>query len=411
MTNQRQWSRRRWLAAAGSTAAVGLAGCSSDDGTGGTDDDGSTPGGNSGNGDTSNPDGGTSEQSFEGPVTANGEWTHLDYDAANTRATTASGPPVAVQERWSNTLDSIASVPLVSGETVYAATEGGSCYAFDLLSGEKQWEQNLGPETIFSLATDDSRVYVGWAGGVSAITADNTVAWDKSLEEFIFDLVVTDGTVYARGQERLFARDAETGDELWTTAVPDGLSDLAVTNDSVLVKDRQQLKAYETGSGDRQWTVEHAGIQNDVGVSVADGTAYFVTDGRIEARSTADGSLSWEWTDGTMIRTVPTIADGMVYAGGRGEPGPYRIDAGNGQTLDQIDIDGYTGQPVVADGTVYFSVQPDLDADLRLYAVDADSLETRWQTIVPGYIENFPMVLEDLVVYGTESAVYVLEPA
>ncbi|AQL42170.1 hypothetical protein BV210_05345 [Halorientalis sp. IM1011] len=411
MTDRRQWSRRRWLAAAGSTAAVGLAGCSSDDGTGGTDD-GSTPGGNSGNGDTSNPDGGTSDQSFEGPVTAEGAWPVTHYDAANTRSTTASGPPVAVQERWSQEISGEwADAPLVVGESVYVATDEGRCYAHDLLSGEQRWVHDLSPETIFSLAASEERIYIGWGGGITAIKPDNTVSWDQSLGEYVLDLLVSDGTVYARGQERLFARDVETGDEVWTTTVPDGLSNLAVADGSVFMKDREQFKAYDAETGDRQWAVEHAGALGDAGVSIADGTAYFMADGNIEARSTEDGSLEWRWSDGTAEETVPTVADGVVYAQSLGQSGPYRIDAETGDNLGTIEVDGYTGHPVVASGTVYFSMFPDLDADTRLYAVDADSLDVRWQTTMTGGTGSTPIVLDDLLVYPRGAGLAVLDPA
>ncbi|WP_424019915.1 PQQ-binding-like beta-propeller repeat protein [Halorientalis pallida] len=414
MTDQRQWSRRRWLAAASSTATLALAGCSSsDDGDGtGPGDDASTPAGNDGNGDTSNSDGDTNEQSFEGPVTADGEWPVTHYDAANTRSTTASGPPVAVQERWSAEITGEwADAPLVVGESVYVATDEGSCYAHDLLSGEQRWVHDLSPETIFSLAAGEDRVYIGWGGGITAVTPDNTVTWERSLGEFVLDLLVADGTVYARGQERLFARDVETGDEVWTTTVPDGLSNLAVADGSVFMKDREQFKAYDAGTGDRQWAVEHAGALGDAGVAIADGTAYFMADGNIEARSIDDGALEWRWSDGTAEETVPAVADGVVYAQSLGKGGPYRIDGTTGDNLGTIEVDGYTGHPAVASGTVYFSMFPDLDADTRLYAVDADSLDVRWQTTMTGGTGSTPVVLEDLLLYPRGSGLAVLEPA
>jgi len=410
MADQRQWSRRQWLGAAGSTAAIALAGCSSDDGNSDTDD-GSTPAGTDGNGDTTNP-GDTNTQSFEGPVTADGEWPLQHYDAGNTRSTTASGPPVAVQERWSQEIPGeLIEMPLVVGDTVYAATMKGKCYAHDLLSGDQQWVHDLSPETIFSLAASDDRVYLGWGGGVTAVTTDNTVAWEQSLGEWVLDLLVVDGTVYITGEERLFARDAETGEGVWTTSVLDSVSTLAIADGSVFMRDSKRFKAHDLETGEQRWAVEHTGSVGGGGITVADGTAYFMADTNIEARSIDDGSLQWQWTEGSAEEGPPAVADGVVYARPHGKTGPYRIDADTGENLGAIDIDGYTGPPVVADGTVYFSMFPDIDADDRLYAVDAGSLDVNWKTEISTVARSTPTVLEDLIVYPSRTGLVVFEPA
>jgi outer membrane protein assembly factor BamB len=412
MTDQRQWSRRQWLAAAGSTAAIGLAGCSSDDGTGGTDD-GSTPAGNggNGNGDTTNSDD-TNSQSFEGPVTAEGDWMLENYRATNNRDTAAGGPPVPVQERWSQGLGEMNTSPLVVDDTVFASTADGTCYAFDLLSGEQRWQRDLGPETIYAHAADQDHLYVGQKDSLTALTHDNTVGWETTSIGFPSP-TPADDTVYVFGSDVISAREQATGDEVWSTEFEGGLSAPAITDDRIVTKDTTYFKVFDATTGDRQVRVEHAGTIASNSVTVADGTAYFSADTDIEARSIDDGSLEWRWTDGTAEETVPAVADGVVYARPNGKTGPYRIDADTGENLGAVDVDGYTGPPVVANGTVFFSMLPDLESDDRIYAVSADSLEQRWQTTVPTQtpIQSPPIVLEDLVAYGTAGTLYVLDPA
>ncbi|SEN32487.1 Outer membrane protein assembly factor BamB, contains PQQ-like beta-propeller repeat [Halorientalis persicus] len=409
MTDQRQWSRRQWLATAGSTAAVGLAGCSSDDGsTDGTDDDGSTPGGNRGNGDTSNP-GETNTQSFEGPVTADGEWPMRYLDAGNTRATEAvSGPPVPVQERWSKDVGDTVARPAVSGKTVYIATKENSCYAFDLLSGDQRWERSMGNGRVYDIAAIGDRIYVAQQGSVTALTKDNSVEWTFEDITSPADVLVSDGTVYTRSGKTLYARDAASGDELWTTTVDTGQSRPAVAGGSVLTKDQQYLRAFDAETGDQRYQVEHGGSIALNSVSVADGTAYFMADTNIEARSIEDGSLEWRWTDGAAEETPPTVADGVVYANPHGRTGPYRIDAETGENLGAIDIDGYTMPPVVADGTVFVSRPWTRETNARLYAIDAETNAVKWEMQPPDKLGQTPIVLEDLLVYGVPS---VFEPA
>jgi outer membrane protein assembly factor BamB len=408
MTDQRQWSRRQWLAAAGSTAAVGLAGCSSDDGTGGTDDS-STPAGNDGNGDTSNSEGDTNTQSFEGPVTADGEWPMRYLDAGNTRATEAvSGPPVPVQERWSKDVGDTVARPAVGGQTVYVATKESTCYAFDLLSGEQRWERSMGYGRVYDIAATGGRIYVAQQGSVTALRSDNSVAWTFEDITSPTDVLVANGTVYTRSGKTLYARDSASGDEVWTTTVDIAQSRPAIADGTVLTKDEQYFRAFDAETGDQRFQVEHAGTIYGTGVAVADGTAYFMADTNIEARSVDDGTLQWKWSEGAAEETPPTVAGGVVYAHPHGKTGPYRIDAETGENLGAIDIDGYTMSPVVADGTVFVAQPQTRKASARLYAVDAETNSVQWEMEPPHQLSQTPIVLEDLLVYNGP---YVLEPA
>jgi len=418
MTDQRQWSRRRWLAAAGSTAAVGLAGCSSDDGTGGTEDDGSTPGGNSGNGDTSNPDGGTSEQSFEGPVTANGTCPQPWVDAGNTGVVDGySGPPVPVKERWSETIqtdtDDEGTLPAVSEGTVYFGTADRVYYAYDLLSGEKQWEYEHGPQlTGLGVTLDQDGVYVA-GGGLAALDPESgDVQWEAEKPGEPRYLRVEDGRLYAfpMVENTMYAYDTQSGDQVLEQSLDFAPSQPAVDGGTVYLKGANEtIQALDGETGDVLWQESHGEALNNNGPTVSDGRVYYVVDGQLEARSADDGELLWTWNEETVARQPPTVA-GDVVVPKLFNGAPIRIDAGSGETIGDFEDGGIARRPRVADGTVYFASIEDLDAPQRLYAADIDDGSTKWSTELPGGADHTPVVLEDLLVHVTGNSPYVLEP-
>ena len=172
--------------------------------------------------------------------------------------------------RWTyRTGDTVATAPVFSAGSVYAATENGRVHAIDASSGDQRWVGRAGDEPLSAPVVAGGLVHVGSAGkrlyaldvgngrerwsypttaGVAAaplVTADTVYfgasdgvvcalfAEDRSVRwRFTVDggrpvPVFADGVLYVTSQaNRIHSLDATTGDERWVSAL-DGLDGAA----------------------------------------------------------------------------------------------------------------------------------------------------------------------------------------
>lgn len=106
------------------------------------------------------------------------------------------------------------------------------------------------------------------------------------------------------------------------------------------------------------------------------------------------------WKFRTDTNSCPTVADGVVYAGGT--DGFYAIDAQSGEQKWKSD----TGQvvdssPAVAEGLVYVGGQ-----DGSLHALDVTTGHERWKFQTAAYLYCSPVVANGVVYFGTTSDGY-----
>lgn len=158
--------------------------------------------------------------------------------------------------------------------------------------------------------------------------------------------VVSGGRVFVGGLDRFVALDAATGREDWRVSIPRAQrfndSAAAVGDGSVVAGFGHVLRAHDAATGEQAWT-ERPGD----GISaptLRNGTLYVAVGGtgRVEARSLADGSLSWSAPVGEWIPGPPALAgDTLLAAGARREdPGVIRgLATADGAERWTLDID------------------------------------------------------------------------
>ena len=151
--------------------------------------------------------------------------------------------------------------------------------------------------------------------------------------------------------------------------------------------------------------------------AISDGVLYFGSrDGHLYAVDAQSGQERWKFQAGSLILSRPAVADGVVYFGAAGRDlldlHLYALDAQSGQERWRFETAGRfrVSSPAVADGVVYF-------ADNRyLYAVDVQSGEERWRFQADGrpreqrgaYEQSdlFSPVVSDGVVYVGSNDTY-----
>ncbi|QLH83296.1 PQQ-binding-like beta-propeller repeat protein [Halosimplex pelagicum] len=303
------------------------------------------------------------------------------------------GPPIVLD----GTVVSSAYI-FVDGEQMTVVS------AFDLESGERQWERSfpfgdledyLEVPPSATIGSDGRRVLVETATDEPALTAlspaDGETEWSRPLERPLASPVTAAGGSVVAGEQLFTVHDTEDGtrqsrysyegDEfeklVWTSQYPP-----TVTEDTIYAPAYRELHAIDRESGERRWTATNdfysiakakwsAPFNPPV---VADGVAY-ATAGYIDssdtggmvALDTEDGSVLWtalpdgtrpEDFDGrdyrseqTALYGVPILLGGTLYAHGyeRGEWGLFAVDPDDG-SVERLRA---TGADVGADGLLY----------------------------------------------------------
>ena len=98
-------------------------------------------------------------------------------------------------------------------------------------------------EPLFTPAVENGVGYSGSASGLITAfdTATGTIRWQETVEGTARPLAVADGVVYvpADAERRVYALDAQTGDELWRFELDAGIDCcIAVAHGSVFVGTR-----------------------------------------------------------------------------------------------------------------------------------------------------------------------------
>lgn len=290
------------------------------------------------------------------------------------------------------------------GPTVYATTEREetSLVAVDAASGDEVWsfdDADVGSSAAVTVA--DGRVFVPAADGDGAQlfaleAATGEEVWRAPPADYNREVVpasnptVVDGRVYT-GR---YALDAATGQVLWETDV--GLGESVQVVDGRVVSTtgggggrETTLYALDAVTGDRLWEFS-VSDGRFTGPTLFEGTAYVVDDtsGTLYAVDAVTGEQVWEYSpsEGPASNgplSVPTVADGRVYAFGfiTGSNVVQAFDPDSGEELWRFSVpSSYTGitpPPIFDDGSIYGVFQPSV-----VYAIDAASGEQEWEQTV-----------------------------
>jgi outer membrane protein assembly factor BamB len=254
------------------------------------------------------------------------------------------------KERWAyRTGGPIRAPAAVLGASLLVQSDDGFLYRLAAASGELEWKVRLLDAPVARLPVDDPRT-----------RHDRTAS----------AVTVADGRLFVGTHDgRLLALDPASGATLWSFAA----------GDSVLAAP-----------------------------AVADGRVLFGSyDGSVYALQAADGRLLWRHATGAPVVSTPAVDGRRVLVGSR--------------SYDFLALDAQTGTPswrryfwfswvessaAVRDGVVYVGSS---DA-ARLYALDAATGRSLWETDVRGTAWGQPAVTADRVLVGTEAQAGYIAP-
>lgn len=222
----------------------------------------------------------------------------------------------------------VVSTPAVVGSTLYAATDAGTVYAFDV---EQSGDSVTLTERWTTSTVIDRRPTVTVSGG---------------------RVIVTGASPGEGKQGRVYALSADTGEELWAFTTTNWIeSAAAIDGDTVYVGvSNGDVVALTAESGAERWRFDannswsflYWGPGVTGGLVVADDTVYVGSeDGNLYAIDAESGTSKWRFSTGNAVVSTPTVVDGIAFVGNTGgvlsaitspETTPVPLDGGTGET-------------------------------------------------------------------------------
>ncbi|WP_232688282.1 PQQ-binding-like beta-propeller repeat protein [Halobacterium zhouii] len=228
--------------------------------------------------------------------------------------------PTSGEEQWNVGGDGVYASPTVVDGTLYAVQPGRGVVAFDLDSRERV--QTIQTETGHALAAGEDALYVRGNDGLLALR-DGDVASRIELPGTSASYpVVGDGLVYTAAcgdRERLVVFDPASGESAWThrTDVDCGLSGVvnpALGDETLVWAFGSTVVGLDSESGDERWTTT---LDSPRGVAVGGETAYVMqTNGTLVALDSASGDERWRvevQTDDGVGTSQPMVVGDRVY--------------------------------------------------------------------------------------------------
>ncbi len=280
--------------------------------------------------------------------------------------------------------------PLIMRDLVIVCPSASPLLALDLETGAAKWTF-APPEGVWerAFAGDGERVFIGVKDKtIAALDVSNgKVVWQKDLGiNTQVPPLVSDGVIYVptafvgpeltpdqHGRAKLFALDAETGDELWV-----------FESDNYILQTPARFgdALYLGGNFYDPRPIDEGGHT------------------RIYALNLSDGLPRWtyESEDGFPKRLYAT-QDTVVFVA-------YQdfmngVDSKTGELRWRFDTGNWTPSFLGDGNAVYFS-----SANTQVFAVNADTGETIWQFNIPegtfNYLLDAPLLLEGRLYFLTQ---------
>jgi outer membrane protein assembly factor BamB len=240
-----------------------------------------------------------------------------------------------------------------------------------------------------------------------AIRSLPDIKWQTKVSStWLMPPVLADGTLYTgSGDGVLYALDAQTGQEIWST---DGFGQLensgAVAGDILVVGGyNQQVRALNRHTGEELWSFGTSSFVQASPLILQD-FVYVATDHALYALDLHSGELHWETPTGKegAYMGPPAYEDGIIYT--TGGKVLLAVDGTSGEELWRIQRDDMFTALAVANQMIYVG-----NFDGSFYAYDQETGEENWSFPGEGIFWAGPAVEGDTVYVGNDDMVYGLD--
>ena len=284
----------------------------------------------------------------------------------------------------------VSSSAAVYQQSVYFVSFDGNLYALDAKTGQKKWSFSAGPEKQYT------NHGIHGLQPKSEMMAD---PWDMYLSS---PTIYKNKVFFGSGNGKFFAVDMQSGKEVWNFSTSDVIhTSPAIFNDMVIFGGWDaHLHALNTESGKEIWkfttgvdTVYHnqTGIQSSP--IVYNGMVYFgCRDANLYALDGKTGTLKWKkYNNGSWVINTPVIKDSILYYGTSDTHKLWALNATNGDSLFQTDLQAYIfSSPILAGDKLIAA-----DFSGCFFVMDAKTGAKTWTFRTEASTKNEFQVLDD----------------
>ena len=278
------------------------------------------------------------------------------------------------------------------------------------------WQHNVAGWALNAPVPSDGVVYVG---------ADDTkvYALDAETGEQLWNFetgdvvrspaTVSDGIVYVGSNDNnLYALNAETGSLMWQhdTGSPVQYAPL-VSEDTVYVptisEGGRKLHALDATVGSQLWAASQyypfdSGWESGIGAALADDMLIVIdNEGAVHALDIQTGESNWSFQGDVGTDTPPVVIGDVVYVTAVNTA--HALDIQTGTELWNFSTGMFPARgfaPIIYDGMYYFA------PDNHVFALDIMTGEPIWTLDLDEMASTAPVVADDMVFVASESGVF-----
>lgn len=301
----------------------------------------------------------------------------------------------------------INQTPLIVGDTVIVCPSGLPLLALHLETGKERWRFTPA-QGVWERAytSDGKRVFVGLKDkSLATLDASNgKLLWEVDLGiNAQVPPLVSGGIVYAptafvgpelkpdvHGRAKLFALDAETGEELWTFESDNYILQTPALNDNSLFVGgnfydpipideggHTRIYALDIATGSPRWTYESEDGFPKRLYATGQALVFVGYQDFMNGVDTETGELRWRYDTGNWTPSFLGAGDVVYFSSANTLV--FALDANTGETIWHFNIPEGTfnyllDAPVLLDGKLYFQTQQG-----DFFALDAASGKALWQ--------------------------------
>ena len=265
--------------------------------------------------------------------------------------------------------------PALGPHALLVGDGGGDLAAYNPVTGEQIWCDDLGGSITSAPAVDEKTVYITNGSDVVALDQlTGTGRWRFTPSDFPVTSTpaVFDGVVFVTGGNSVFALDKTTGHELWRTDLGPqaGISSAPSVAENTVYVGGAGLFALRVSDGHLRWSA-HVGV--GVSTPAIANNRVFVNSidplFGLWAFDATTGALLWRNEKPGEPESTLTVANGVIFD--IAEFGDLMMfNSATGDFLGSfVDPDGHQSQPrfgrpqpAVVNGTVYYPTSDRVDA-------------------------------------------------
>jgi outer membrane protein assembly factor BamB len=239
-----------------------------------------------------------------------------------------------------------------------------------------------------------------------AIRQEPGIQWQTKIgSSWLVPPVLADGVLYTgSGNGSLYAVDAQTGEEIWSTG---GFSQLensgAVAGDLIVAGGYdQRVRGLDRHTGDVLWSFDTVSFVQ-ASPLILENRVYIATDHALYALDLLSGKLQWQAPTGNegAYMGAPAYENGIIYT--TGGKSLLALDATNGKELWRIEHSDMFTALAVANGLIYVG-----NFDGYFYAFDQKTGAEKWKVRSGGLFWAGPAVDGNTVYAGNDDLIYAL---